>query len=174
MKVSKILIVAMLFAMPAFAAEGTAEGAKTAGRSAAMEMCKADPEKCKAAMQARHEACKADPEKCRKERMAQREQWCVQNPEKCGEMKAKMEQRREACKADPEKCRKEHQARADAHFKKTDADGNGSLSREEADRHMPRLARHFDALDTNKDGQLSREELSAARKAHRGAKASKS
>lgn len=100
-----------------------------------------------------------------------REKMCAQNPEKCKEMKAKMEQRRADCKADPEKCRQQHQARAAEHFKKTDADGNGMLSRAEADKGMPRLARHFDMIDANKDGQLSRDEMSAARKAH-GAKAS--
>jgi Ca2+-binding EF-hand superfamily protein len=44
------------------------------------------------------------------------------------------------------------------------------LSRAEADKGMPRLTRHFDLIDTNKDGQLSRDELSAAGKAHQGAK----
>jgi hypothetical protein len=183
MKISKCLFVSMLFVLPAFAADvvpGAAvadDGGKPpyGSHAAQREACKAEPEKCKAAMQARREACKADPEKCRQERVAQREKMCAQNPEKCREMKAKMEQRRAACEADPEKCRQEHQARADAHFKKTDADGNGLLSRAEADKGMPRLARHFDAIDANKDGQLSREELTAARQAHRSAKgASKS
>lgn len=178
MKINKLLFVSMLIALPVFAAEGvpgatiTGEGAKPPyGRHGAMgEMCKADPEKCRAAMQARREACKADPEKCRQEQAVMREKMCAQNPEKCKEMKAKMEQRREACKADPEKCRQQHQARAAEHFKKSDADGNGSLSRAEAEKGMPRLARRFDMIDANKDGQLSREEMSAARKAHHGAK----
>jgi len=155
MKINKLLFVSMFLAMPALAAEGI-PGATISNDGA---------------RPAQREACKADPEKCRQERMAQREKMCAQNPEKCREMKAKMEQRREACKADPEKCRQEHQARADAHFKKTDADGSGSLSRAEAEKGMPRLARHFDMIDANKDGQLSREEMSAARKAHQGAKA---
>jgi len=77
---------------------------------------------------------------------------------------------REACKSDPEKCRQEQRARADAHFKKTDADGNGSLSLAEGEKGMSRLVRHFDRIDANKDGQLSREEMAAARKAHQGAK----
>lgn len=166
----------ILFALPAFAAEGVPgatisnEGAKPA-YGAAREACKADPGKCKAEMQARREACKADPEKCRQEQAARREKMCAENPEKCREMKAKMEQRREACKADPEKCRQEQQTRAAGHFKKTDADGNGSLSRAETEKGMPRLARHFDMIDANKDGQLSPEELNAAHKAHQGAKA---
>jgi hypothetical protein len=182
MKINKMLFVSMLIALPVFAAEGV-PGATTAGEGAKPprgdhaaqreKMCAENPEKCremKAKMEQRREACKADPGKCRQERAAMHEKMCAQNPEKCKEMKAKMEQRREACKADPEKCRKEQQARADEHFKKTDADGNGMLSRAEADKGMPRLAHHFDMIDANKDGQLSREELSAARKAHQGAK----
>ena len=177
MKINKMLFVStLLFALPVFAAEGvpgatiTNDGAKPpygAGR----EACKADPEKCKAALQARREACKADPEKCRQDRAAMREKMCAQNPEKCKEQKARMAQRREACKADPGKCHQERQARAAEHFKKSDADGNGMLSRAEAEKNMPRLARHFDTIDANKDGQLSRDEMSAARKAHHGDKA---
>ncbi len=102
----------------------------------------------KPAYGAAREACKADPEKC----------------------KAAMHARREACKADPEKCRQEQQARAADHFRKTDADGNGSLSRAEAEKGMPRLVRHFDMIDANKDGQLSPDELSAARKARQSAR----
>jgi len=180
MKIKKLLhfsiFFSMLIALPAFAAEGVpgatiSNDAAKPAYGAAREACRADPEKCKAAMQARREACKADPEKCRQEQAAMREKMCAQNPEKCREMKAKMEQRREACKADPEKCRLEQQARAADHFKKTDADGNGSLSRAETEKGMPRLARHFDLIDANKDGQLSPDELSAARKAHQGSRA---
>ncbi|MBY0270294.1 MAG: hypothetical protein K2X06_10520 [Burkholderiales bacterium] len=160
MKINKLLFASMLMVLPVFAAEGVpgatinSDGARPPhGRHGAMG-----------------ETCKAGPEQCRRERMAMREKMCAQNPEKCKEMKAKMEQRREACKADPEKCRQQHQARAAEHFKKSDADGNGSLSRAEAEKGMPRLARRFDMIDANKDGQLSREEMSAARKAHHGAK----
>lgn len=176
MKINKLLFVSMLLAMPVFAAEGapgasiTNDGAKPSYGATQREACKADPEKCRAAMQARREACKADPEKCRQEQAAMREKMCAQNPEQCKAMKAKMEQRREACKADPEKCRQEHQARAADHFRKTDADGNGTWSRAETEKGMPRLARHFDMIDANKDGQLSPEELGAARKARQSAK----
>ena len=176
MKINRMLFVAtMLFALPVFAAEGVPGPAIGHENHAAQreKMCEQNPEKCremKAKMEQRREACKADPGKCRQERMAQREKMCAQNPEKCREMKSKMEQRREACKADPEKCRQERQARAAEHFRKSDADGNGALSRTEAEKNMPRLARHFDAIDANKDGQLSREELSAAHKARQGAK----
>ena len=50
-------------------------------------------------------------------------------------------------------------------FKRADADGNGMLSRAEAEKGAPRLARDFDAIDTNRDGQLAPDELRAWRKA---------
>lgn len=53
------------------------------------------------------------------------------------------------------------QIRTAAHFKKIDADGNGTLSREEIEKGMPRLVKDFDAIDTNKDGQVSHDELRA-------------
>ena len=155
MKSGKWLLVWMLLAMPAFAAEGV-PGATIANG--------ANPPYGGA----QREACRANPEKCRQERMAQREEMCAQDPQKCAQMKAKMEQRRAACKADPEKCRLQREARTADRFKKADADGNGSLSRAQADKGMPRLARRFDGMDANKDGQLSQEELNAARKAHHG------
>jgi hypothetical protein len=46
---------------------------------------------------------------------------------------------------------------ADA-FRKTDTDGNGSISRQEA-AMWPGLARNFDRLDANQDGQLSKAEF---------------
>ena len=55
-----------------------------------------------------------------------------------------------------------------SHFKKADTDGNGTLSRAEAEKGMPGLAKKFDQIDTNKDGQLSRDELKAFKKAHKG------
>ena len=48
-----------------------------------------------------------------------------------------------------------------SHYKKADADGNGTLSRAEVEQSMPRLAKQFDQIDTNKDGQLSRDEMKA-------------
>lgn len=168
-----------VLAMPALAAEGLpgatvkSEGARPASaeRQAMRERCQGDPEKCRAEMQARREQCRADPEKCRAERQARREKWCAANPEKCKEMRARMEQRHAQCKANPEQCRQERQARMAERFKKADTDGNGVLSRAEAEKSMPRMVRHFDSIDANRDGQITMDEIMAARKArggHRG------
>ena len=181
-----LLIVAAAFtvlatqAVPSLAAEGTPgatmrsdSGMTPADRKARFEQwCKDNPEKCremKAKAEERREQCKADPEKCRAEAQARREQWCKNNPEKCREMKAKAEQRREQCKADPEKCRAEARARSRERFKKADANGDGRLTREEAQKGTPQLARDFDRIDANKDGVVTLEELEAARKARAGA-----
>ena len=129
------------------------------------QQCQADPEKCRAEIQARREAmraqCQADPEKCRAEFQARREQWCQANPERCRELQA----RREQCKADPEKCRAEVEAHIATRFRQADANGDGGLSREEAQKAMPRAARHFDQIDANRDGIVTLEELQAVRRA---------
>ncbi len=44
-----------------------------------------------------------------------------------------------------------------------DTDGNGSLSRAEAQAGAPGLGRNFERFDTDADGQLSREEVRAQR-----------
>ena len=67
--------------------------------------------------------------------------------------------------SNPEQCRAERQARFNERFKAADADGDGALSRAEAEKGMPRLSKHFDAIDADKDGRLTREEIEAARKA---------
>ena len=151
-----VLIAAALIPMGAMAAEPGAT-AKPEGRGAGLTAEQ---------RQARIEACKANPEKCRAERQAMFEKRCAENPERCKEMKAKMAKRMEECKASPEKCRAERQAKFNERFKKADADGNGAISRAEAEKSMPRLVRRFDSIDANKDGQVTREEFAAARKAH--------
>jgi Ca2+-binding EF-hand superfamily protein len=52
-------------------------------------------------------------------------------------------------------------------FRDADIDGNGMLSRAEAEKAAPRLAQHFDAIDVNRDGQISPEEIRAYRRAGR-------
>lgn len=44
-----------------------------------------------------------------------------------------------------------------------DQDGDGTLSRDEAGKHMPGLARHFDRIDQDGDGVITREEMKDAR-----------
>ena len=53
-------------------------------------------------------------------------------------------------------------------FRRADADGNGMLSRAEAERAAPLLAKQFDAIDADRDGQISPEEIRAFRRAGRG------
>ena|SRR5689334_5957456 len=48
----------------------------------------------------------------------------------------------------------------EAAFTRTDANGDGKLSKEEAAK-LPAIASRFDALDKNKDGILSLEEFAA-------------
>jgi len=61
-----------------------------------------------------------------------------------------------------------HEAMRAQHFKKLDTDGDGRISRGEAEAAAPRLAAHFDQLDANKDGFLTPEELPAAGHRHHG------
>jgi Ca2+-binding EF-hand superfamily protein len=58
-------------------------------------------------------------------------------------------------------------ARLAGQFRRADADGNGMLSRAEAERAAPLLAKHFDAIDAGRDGQISPEEIRAFRRAGR-------
>lgn len=61
-------------------------------------------------------------------------------------------------------------ARLAGQFRRADADGNGMLSRAEAERAAPPLAKHFDAIDAGRDGQISPEEIRAFRRSERGAR----
>ena len=54
-------------------------------------------------------------------------------------------------------------------FKKADTNGDGALSKAEADAAgMKRLSANFDKIDANKDGKITPEEMKAARGAHKG------
>jgi hypothetical protein len=67
-----------------------------------------------------------------------------------------------------EKRRAEHGQRRAEHLKKMDADGDGRISRAEAQANAPRLFSHFDEIDANKDGFVTPDEMRAAHAAHRG------
>lgn len=149
------ILVAAWLPLASLAAEGPAGAAD--GKRPSVEAHQAH--------QARMEQCRADPQKCRVERQARHDQWCKDHADRCKEIQARMERRKAECKADPEKCRAERQARFEQRFKTADADGNGMISRAEAEKAMPRLMRHFDRVDTNKDGQISRDEITSSRKA---------
>jgi len=64
----------------------------------------------------------------------------------------------------------ERQAKAAERFRHADTDGDGAISRAEAEQHAPRLARKFDRIDSNKDGKLTQDELRAYREAKRSRK----
>ncbi len=57
------------------------------------------------------------------------------------------------------------------HFRRADADGDGALTRAEAEQALPRLAAKFDRIDANHDARLTPDELRRyfdARRAARG------
>lgn len=56
-------------------------------------------------------------------------------------------------------------SRSAAEFRKADANGDGKLSRAEAERAAPGWAARFDAIDTDRDGKISPEEIRASRRA---------
>lgn len=64
----------------------------------------------------------------------------------------------------------EHHAKAGERFKHADTDGDGAISRAEAEKQVPRLAQKFDRIDADKDGRLTQEELRAYREARHGRK----
>jgi Ca2+-binding EF-hand superfamily protein len=55
-------------------------------------------------------------------------------------------------------------------LKAADKNGDGKISREEANASLPRLAKNFDAIDTNKDGFITKEEMRAFHEKNGGRK----
>ena len=74
------------------------------------------------------------------------------------------QQMREWCKQNPDECRAKMKQRAEEWFKKVDTDGDGTISRAEAEANAPRLAKHFDEIDTDHDGTITPAELKAFHK----------
>ena len=62
----------------------------------------------------------------------------------------------------------EAQARATQHWTAADADGDGAISREEAQKSMPRMSAHFDKIDANGDGKVERAEMHEFRMKRKG------
>jgi Ca2+-binding EF-hand superfamily protein len=62
--------------------------------------------------------------------------------------------------------RTEARARVQARWKAADKNGDGALSREEAQASMPRLAGNFDKFDANGDGRIEPGELHDFRRIH--------
>lgn len=56
-----------------------------------------------------------------------------------------------------------------ARLKAADTNGDGLISKAEAQAALPYLYKHFDEIDTNHDGQISPDELQAARQKMRNA-----
>ena len=55
-------------------------------------------------------------------------------------------------------------------FSAADTDGDGYISRDEAEKGLPRIAAHFDDADSNHDGKLSKDEIVAYAKSLRGSR----
>lgn len=64
-----------------------------------------------------------------------------------------------------EAMRTEMRAKAHERLKAADTDGDGSISRKEAEASMPGLAEKFDRMDADKDGKISRDEMHGFRAA---------
>lgn len=65
-------------------------------------------------------------------------------------------------------------AKFERYFVRADGDGDGTLSRTEAERGLPRVARKFDRIDRDGDGRLTREEMQAWLASRRAARTGKS
>jgi len=68
------------------------------------------------------------------------------------------------------KMRSEMGQRGAEHWKAADKDGDGAISRSEAEAGMPMLFRRFDQLDANKDGKITRDEMPQGKRMDDGKK----
>jgi Ca2+-binding EF-hand superfamily protein len=66
-----------------------------------------------------------------------------------------------------EQMRAKFQERMQERFRQADKNGDGALSKAEAENSMPRIARHFDAIDSNHDGKITQDEIRASVEKHR-------
>jgi Ca2+-binding EF-hand superfamily protein len=69
-----------------------------------------------------------------------------------------------------EAMRGQRRAEAQARWTAADKDGDGAISRQEADESLPGLAGRFDSLDANRDGKVGRDEMHNARMRERSGK----
>ena len=60
--------------------------------------------------------------------------------------------------------------RFDAKFKAADKDGDGALTKDEAQAGLPHLAKHFDQIDANHDGKVTEDEIRAYMKSRHDAR----
>jgi len=58
-----------------------------------------------------------------------------------------------------ERMRVEMRAKADERWKAADTDGDGALSRAEAEASMPGIAQRFETFDADRDGKIARDEM---------------
>ena len=70
--------------------------------------------------------------------------------------------------------RESARAKFDEFFTKADSDGDGALSRAEAQKGLPRIAEKFDRIDADHDGKITRDEIRAFLQAKRAARSGKS
>lgn len=76
---------------------------------------------------------------------------------------------KEEMQATHQAMRDKHRQAMEARFKEADKDGDGALSRAEAETMMlAKVGAHFDRADANKDGKVTLEEMQSARQAMRG------
>jgi Ca2+-binding EF-hand superfamily protein len=69
-----------------------------------------------------------------------------------------------------EKMHAEMQSRGEERWKAADKDGDGTISRDEANASMPRMAERFGQFDADSDGRVSRAEMRQQRDQHRRSK----